>query len=153
MLDGVRGPDRVFMLPNMKRNPTHAVKLRVFLAITCHVARELILPPLSVILWQNPVVGTRVPKTPVYEHGHACAGEGDVRAPRQTRVIYPVPEAAPVQFSPDQYLWSSRGARHPLHLSGNRSIKWRGAALCIHIANSSVHLQVNWNPYCPSWCM
>jgi hypothetical protein len=119
----------------MKRNPAHSVKLGVFLAVTRHVARQLILPPLAVILRQNTVVGTRMPEAPVDEHCHTCAGERDVRTPGQTRVIHPVAEAAAVQFSPNQQFRPGRGARHPLHLSGNRSIKWPWAALRIHRVN------------------
>jgi hypothetical protein len=38
LLNGVRRPDRIVMFPYMKDNPAHSVKLRVFLAITRHVA-------------------------------------------------------------------------------------------------------------------
>ena len=107
------------MLPYMHRNPAHGVKLHVFLAITFRVAREFGLPPLAVIFRQNAMVRARVPETPIDEHGNARPSERDIRTAGQPRMIDPVPQAAAVQFSPDQYLRSRRSPWHPLHLSRN----------------------------------
>jgi len=120
MLNGIRRTRWVLVFPNMHDNPAQAVKLLVFLTIACDIAGELGLPPVTVVPRQDAVVRACVPEAAVYEHGHARAGQRDVRATGQSRIVNSEAQAAPVQFMADQNLRPGRSARHPLHLRRER---------------------------------
>ena len=94
----------------------------VLLSIAFDVALKLAPPPVTIVLWGNAVVRTRVPEAPVNEYRYPCGGEGNIWSARKSWMIDTESEAATMQFSANKHLWARRGTRHSLHLSGDRGI-------------------------------
>ena len=110
------------MLPHMQHCPAQFLKQGVLLSITFDVALKLAPPPVTIVLWENTVVRTRVPEASVNEYRYPCGGERNIWSARKSWMIDPESEAAAMQFSANQHLWARRGTRHSLHLSGDRGI-------------------------------
>jgi hypothetical protein len=111
------------MFPHVDHGPAHLFKLGVFLPVTFNIARQFLLPPVTVVFRENTVVGTRMPETAVNEHRYPCSSECDVRPSGQATVIDPESQPPLVQLSAQQNFRDARRAWHPLHLGGHFRVK------------------------------
>jgi hypothetical protein len=58
------------MLPNPHNDPTRLGKGLVVSKIARNVARDLLLPPARIGLWDRPVIATSVPKASIHKDRH-----------------------------------------------------------------------------------
>ena len=103
-LDAVSGGHGILVLPHTYDRPSLSTQEIVRLAISLHIARELLKPPLTVVGRKVPVLGAPVPEAAVDEDGDLCGSEHDVDAAAgmagNDRDVQSVPEATTVELLP-----------------------------------------------------
>ena len=108
----------ILVLPHSDDRPTGVLEQRDSFRVTFTGARELGLPPFGIGRRCCAVYRAGVPEAPVYEHGHTCTEEDDIRSAWQGRKrsdVHPIPKPQSVEHSPEPHLRRSIPLAHVAH--------------------------------------
>lgn len=101
-LDTVGSGHGILVLPHTNDRPSLSTQEVVRLAISLHIARELLEPPLTVVCREVPVLAAPVPEAAVDEDSDLRGSEHDVDAAAgmagNDRDVQSVPEATTVEL-------------------------------------------------------
>lgn len=138
-LDDISGLLHGLVFPEMKVHPAERNQLFVNIHVPPTVVRQLLGPPLRVVLGSHVVDRTSVPEASVNEYGESYPSERDVRRAGQASQVYPEAKAPVVQLASKCDLGFRSRARHSrqprLHLCTQGL--WSGAS---HVVNLTIRV-------------